>query len=161
MKIRCFCPSFTDEEFYELEAGKLKLSGKTFYTSKIPMVSHFPLNQEIKIDKMLKEIEKGGYQPIQPLFVVFEDGMFVGRVMIEIAGQGAIGDNLVTFDDLELSVKTYTGPKFLVPKVMKEFDKDLLLQEKVAANYYFWYHSCKACEKTKGNRTAILAKVLS
>lgn len=161
MKLQCYCPDFTEAEFKELEAAKLNLTGRTFFTAKTPMISHFPVNPEIKIEKTLKEMGKRGYQPIQPLFVIFEDGMFMGRVMIEMEGDGITGENVVTLPETELTLKSYTGPKFLVPKVMKEFDKDLLTQEKVSANYYFWYHSCRVCEKSKGNRTVILAKVLS
>jgi len=64
---------------------------------KTPMVSHFPINPEIRIEKTLKEIEEKGYQTVSPLFVLFEDGLLVGSIMVEIVKPSVKDSNIKTF----------------------------------------------------------------
>ncbi len=159
MRLHCFCPDLSPEEFATLDLQELDLSGKTFYTSKIPMVSHFPMNPEIKIEKTLREIESKGYRTVSPLFVIFEDGLLMGRIMIEIVDPSVKDENVKKFNSLKLMGKTFTGPKYLVPKALKQFDRYLMSQKLLTTEFYFWYHSCKKCEKEKGDRTVILGRV--
>ena len=159
MEIRCFCPELTEQEFDELDLKEIDLSGRTFYYSKIPMVSHFPVNPEIKIEKTLKEVEEKGYQTVSPRFIIFEDGLLIGNVMVEIVKPSARDNNVKTIDKLRLAGKTFKGPKFLVPKELKKFDGYLMSQKILTTDFFFWYHSCKKCEKQKGPRTIILGKM--
>ena len=159
MKIPCFCPDLSEEEFSALDISQFDLSGKTFYCSNIPMVSHFPMNPELKIEKTLAEIEKKGFRTVSPLFVIFKDGLLVGKLMIEIVKPSVKDDSVLTLDKLKLIGKTFTGPKYLVPKALKEFDRYLMSQMVMTTDFYFWYHSCKQCEKKKGNRTVIMGKI--
>lgn len=160
MKYRCFCPDLSKDEFKALDLNELNLTGRTFYVAKTPMVSHFPVNPEHKIEKTIKEIEKKGYQTVSPLFVMFEDGLLMGSVLIEIVKPAVEDSSLRTFGPVQLVGRSYTGPKFLVPKALREFDRDLMNQNILTSDFYFWYHSCKECEKIKGSRTIILGKVV-
>ncbi len=159
MKVRCLCPELSAEEFAQLDLKEFDLSGKTFYELKTPMVSHFPLNPEIKIEKTLLEIEKKGYRPVAPLFIIFEDGLLVGRIMIEIIKPAGKDENVRTTARLKLIGNTFTGPKFLVPKALKQFDCYLVGRDMVTSEFYFWYHSCRICQKEKGDRTVILGRI--
>ncbi|WP_418792033.1 hydrolase [Phosphitispora sp. TUW77] len=159
MKLHCFCPDLTEEQFDNMDLTEIDLSGRSFYISKMPMVSHFPMNPEIKIQKTLKEIEEKGYRTVSPLFVLFEDGLLMGNIMIEIVKPPAKDSNIKTFNKLRLISKAYKGPKHLVPKALKQFDGYLILKQIITADFFFWYHSCKVCEKQKGGRTIILAKI--
>lgn len=159
MKLQCFCPDITSEEFAELDLKEFDLSGKSFYVSRIPMISHFPLNPEIKIEKMLREIEQKGYETVKPLFVIFADGLLMGSVMIEIVRPQANDSSVKTLKDLKLLGKNFIGPKYLVPKALKEFDRHLMTRKVLSTEFYFWYHSCRKCEKEKGSRTVILGKI--
>lgn len=159
MDCKCFCPDLTNEEFQELDFKEFDLSGKTFYISKIAMLSHFPVNPELKIGKILKQIEENGFQLVSPLFVIFEDGMLSGKVLVEIVKPSAPDSSVMTMKSLKLMAKSYTGPKYLVPKALKQFDNELVSKNINTSNFYFWYHSCKKCEKEKGSRTVILGKI--
>ncbi|PKM81599.1 MAG: hypothetical protein CVU89_08890 [Firmicutes bacterium HGW-Firmicutes-14] len=159
MDIRCHCPDLTTEEFAELDLKEFDLSGRTFYTSKTPMVSHFPMNPEIKIEKTLKEIKNKGFQAVSPFFIIFEDGLLAGRIMVEIEPPSAKDNNIRTPGNLKLLGKAFTGPKFLVPKALKQFDGYLMSKKVLTTEFFFWYHSCKNCEKEKGSRTVILGRV--
>ncbi len=159
MKLRCFCPEFTEEEFDSMELKELDLSGKYFYMSKTPMVSHFPMNPEVKIEKTLKEIEEKGYRTVSPLFVLFKDGLFSGNIMIEIVSPNDKDSHVKAFDKLRLLGKTYKGPRYLVPKALKKFDGYLMSKQMMITEFFFWYHSCKVCEKQKGGRAVILGKI--
>jgi len=159
MRLHCFCPDLSLEDFAALDLQELDLSGKTFYTSKLPMLSHFPMNPEIKIEKTLREIESKGYRTVSPLFVIFEDGLLMGRIMIEIVDPSVKDEYVKKFNSLKLVGKTFTGPKYLVPKALKQFDGYLMSQKLLTTEFYFWYHSCKKCEKEKGDRTVILGRV--
>ena len=123
------------------------------------MVSHFPLNPELKIEKTMREIERKGYQTVAPLFAIFEDGLLSGKVMIEIVKPTVKDSDVMTMTELKLVGKSFTGPKHLVPKALKQFDGYLMGQRILTTDYYFWYHSCKNCEKEKGPRTVIFGKV--
>ncbi|MHB9094329.1 MAG: hydrolase [Eubacteriales bacterium] len=158
MNLRCFCPELTAEEFTGLDLMEFDLSGKTFYFSRTPMVSHFPMNPEIKIEKTLKEIKAKGFQTAAPLFAIFEDGLLSGKIMIEIVKPSVKDSDIRTLSDLKLIGRNFTGPKHLVPKALKQFDSYLMSQKVMTTEFFFWYHSCKVCEKEKGNRTIILGK---
>jgi hypothetical protein len=159
VKIQCYCPDLSKEEFDLKDLSVIDLSGKTFYTSRIPMVSHFPMNPEIKIQKTLAEIEKKGFETVAPLFTIFEDGLLFGRVLIEIIKPSDKEENVVTFTKTKIMCKCFSGAKHLVPKALKEFDGYLMAQKQLTTEFYFWYHSCKLCVKEKGNRTVILGKI--
>jgi len=159
VKLSCFCPDFTGDEFDNLDLKEIDLAGRSFYMLKTPMVSHFPINPEIRIEKTLKEIEEKGYQTVSPLFVLFEDGLLVGSIMVEIVKPSVKDSNIKTFDKLILMGKAYTGPRYLVPKALKQFDRYLMSKQIMTNDFYFWYHSCKVCEKQKGGRAVILAKI--
>lgn len=159
MKVPCYCPDLSEQEFSELDLQEFDLSGKTFYCSKTPMVSHFPMNPELKIEKTLAEIEKKGFRAVSPLFAVFQDGLLVGNIMIEIVKPSVTDSSVRTLGEIKLTGRTFTGPKYLVPKALKEFDRYLMQQNIMTTDFYFWYHSCKQCEKTKGNRTVIMGKI--
>lgn len=159
MNIRCCCRDLTAEEFADLDLKEIDLTDRTFYVSKTPMVSHFPVNPEIKIQKTLAQIEKKGFKTVSPLFVIFEDGLFVGNIMVEIVKPSVKDENVRTIGDLKLMARTYTGPKYLVPKALKQFDAYLMSKKFLTTDFYFWYHSCKECEKTRGSRTVILGKI--
>ncbi len=159
MKPRCYCPDLTAEEFAGLDLREFDLSGKTFYTSKTPMVSHFPMNPELKIEKTLREIEGKGFQTVSPLFIIYEDAMLFGKVLVEIVKPSVKDENVVTMGGMKLVGRTFTGPKYLVPKALKQFDAYLMSRKMMTTEFFFWYHSCKLCEKEKGSRTVILGKV--
>ncbi len=159
MKPRCFCPELSVEEFAGLDLKEFDFTGKTFYVTKIPIVSHFPMSPEIKIEQTMKEIEKKGYQTAAPLFIIFEDGLLVGKIMIEIIKPSGKDENIQTVADLKLIGRTFKGPRFLVPKALKEFDRYLMSKMISTSEFYFWYHSCRICEKERGTRTLILGKI--
>ncbi len=160
MKYKCFCPDLTHDQFQDLDLKEIDLSGRIFYIAKAPMVSHFPINPELKIEKTIREIERKGYRTVTPLFVMFEDGMLMGSIFIEIEKPDSRDSSVKTFGPVRMIAKSYTGPKYLVPKALKEFDGYLMSQNIITSDFYFWYHSCKECEKAKGNRTVILGKVV-
>jgi len=159
MDFHCYCPELTGEDFSALDLRETDLSGKTFYVSKIPVISHFPMNPELKTEKVLQEIEKKGFRTVSPLFVIFEDGLFMGRIMVEIVKPSVKDSNVETINDLKLIGKTFTGPKYLVPKALKQFDSYLMSKRHLTTKFYFWYHSCPKCEKEKGIRTVIFGKI--
>lgn len=159
MKPQCFCLDLTEEEFAGLNYKELDFSGKTFYVSKTPMVSHFPMNPELKIEKTLQKIAQKGYQTTAPLFIIFEDGLLFGRILVEIVEPSVKSENVLTINNLKLMASSFAGPKFLVPKALKQFDRYLMAQKNLTTEFYFWYHSCKLCEKEKGGRTVILGKI--
>lgn len=159
MDCKCFCPDLSQEEFQELDFREFDLSGKTFYVSKTAMLSHFPVNPELKIEKTLKEIEDNGFQLVSPLFVIFEDGMLSGHILVEIVKPSSRDSRVRTMKSLKLMAKCFTGPKYLVPKALKQFDNELMSKNINTSNFYFWYHSCKKCERKKGSRTVILGKI--
>lgn len=160
MDCKCFCPDLSETEFEELDFKEFDLTGKTFYVSKAAMLSHFPVNPELKIEKTIKQIEENGFQLVSPLFVIFEDGMLSGKILVEIVKPSSRDSSVITMQSLKLVAKSYTGPKYLVPKALKQFDNDLVLKNINTSNFYFWYHSCKKCEKEKGSRTVILGKIV-
>lgn len=159
MKLRCFCPELTEEEFSALDLKEVNLSGRSFYTGRIPMISHFPMNRELKIEKTLQEIERKGYQVVNPLFVIFADGLLAGKIMIEIVKPTVRDSSVITMKDLRLVGKNFKGAQHLVPKALKEFDRYLMSQKVLTTEFYFRYLSCKVCEAQKGNRTVILGRV--
>lgn len=159
MKHRCFCPEMTEEEFAALDLKETDLSGRSFYVSRIAMISHFPMNRELKIEKTLDEIAKKGYQVIAPLFIIFADGLLTGKIMVEIVKPSVKDPSVVTLKDVKLAGKNFTGAKHLAPKALKEFDRYLMSQKILTTEFYFRYLSCKMCEKEKGNRTIILGRV--
>lgn len=160
MEYKCLCPDLSEDEFQGLDLKEFNLSGRTFYITKTPMISHFPVNPELKIRKTVKEIEKKGFQTVSPLFVMFEDGLLMGSIMIEIEKPVSGDSSVRTFEPVKLIGKIFTGPKFLVPKALREFDGFLMSKNVLTSEFYFWYHSCKACEKIKGSRTVILGRVV-
>lgn len=159
MKIPCHCPDLTEDEFQALDLQESHLSGRSFYEALVPMLSHFPVAPEMRIEKTIAEIERKGFTLVRPLRVFFADGMFIGRIMVEIETPGRRDDKVVTYGDTKLIGKTFTGPRYLVPKALKEFDRQLLRQGQLATDYCFWYLSCQECEKEKGTKTVIYAKV--
>ena len=159
MRINCYCPDLSNEGFAELDLQELDLSGRTFYTVKLPMISHFPMNPEIKMEKTIREIERKGYQTVAPLFVIVEDSLLAGRLMVEIVKPTGQDKHLHTFQSLKLLGKSFSGPRFLAPKALKEFEQYLVKREIVTSEFFFWYHSCKMCEKEKGQRTVILGRI--
>lgn len=159
MQFNCLCPDLTQEEFQRLDLKEFDLSGRTFYIAKTPMISHFPVNPEIKIHKTLNEIEKKGIRPVSPLFVMFEDGLLMGSILIEIEKPVCVDSSIRTFGPVTLIGRVFTGPKFLVPKALREFDHFLMSKNITTSEFYFWYHSCKVCEKTRGCRTVILGRI--
>jgi len=159
MKPRCFCPEMTEQEFTALDCKELDLSGRSFYVSRLAMVSHFPMNRELKIEKIIREIAQKGYQLVEPLFVIVADGMLSGKIMIEIIKPSAQDPSVTTLKDFKLVGKNFTGAKHLVPKALKEFDRYLMSQKIVATEFYFRYLSCKVCEEEKGNRMVIMGRV--
>lgn len=159
MKIKCHCPNLTDEEFHALELQELHLAGRSFYEVRVPMLSHFPLAPEMRIDKALTEIERQGLTVVRPLRVLFADGMLIGKMMVEIENTGQVGNKVVTYGDTRLIGKAYAGPRYLVPKALKDFDLHLLKEDRLATDYYFWFLSCQGCEQAKRSRTIIYAKI--
>lgn len=159
MKYRCFCPEMSDEEFAALDLQEMDLSGKSFYIARIAMISHFPMNRERKIEKVLDQIAAKGYRTVAPLHIIFADGLFSGKVMVEIVKPSQKDPNVITLKDLKLVGRSYTGPKHLVPKALKEFDRYLMSRKILTTEFYFRYLSCKMCEGEKGNRTIIMGRV--
>jgi len=123
------------------------------------MIAHFPINPELKIEKTVKEIEGKGYTIVRPPFIIFEDGMLLGSLMIEIVKPSGKDSNVRTMRDLKLAGQCFNGPKHLVPKALKQFDRYLMSKKHLTTDFFFWYHSCKKCEKEKGCRTVILGKI--
>lgn len=159
MKLPCNCPEITKEDFLALEMQELHLAGRCFYEARVPMLAHFPVAPEMRIEKVLAEIERKSLIVIRPLRVLFADGMFLGKIMVEIEKPGRPDDKVVTYGDTRLVGKTFDGPRYLVPKALKAFDRELLRQGLLTTDYYFWYLSCQGCEKEKGNKAVIYAKV--
>lgn len=159
MKHQCFCPEMTEEEFAALDLKEINLSGRSFYVSRITMISHFPMNRELKIEKTLHEIIQKGYRVVAPLFVIFADGLLSGKIMIEIVTPSIKDHSVITLKDLKLVGKNFTGAKHLVPKALKQFDRYLMSQKIITTEFYFRYLSCTTCEAEKGNRTIILGRV--
>lgn len=142
-----------------LDLQETDLSGKSFYVAGIAMISHFPMNRELKIEKVLKQITAKGYRTVAPLHIIFADGTFTGKVMVEILKPSAKDPNVVTIKDLKLVGRSFNGPKHLVPKALKEFDRYLMSRKIMTTEFYFRYLSCKICEAEKGNRTIILGRI--
>lgn len=143
----------------DLDLKELHLSGRSFYEARVPMLAHFPVAPEMRIEKILGEIDRKGLTPVRPLRVLFADGIFIGRLMIEIETPGKPDEKVVTYGDTRLIGKTFSGPRYLVPKALKEFDRYLLTRQQLTTDYYFWYLSCQGCEKEKGSRTVIYARI--
>ena len=159
MKMICRCPELTDEEFQALDLEELLLTGRSFYEARTPMLSHFPVAPEMRIEKILDEIGEKGYQLIHPLRILFADGMFFGKIMVEIESPGRPDNKVVTYGDTKLIGKVYEGPRYLVPKALKEFDLYLLKEQQTTIDYYFRYLSCQACQKAKKTKTVIYARI--
>jgi hypothetical protein len=149
----------TEEEFAALDLKEINLSGRSFYVSRLAMISHFPMNRELKIEKTLREISQKGYQTVAPLFIIFADGLFSGKIMVEIVKPSIKDPSVITLKDLKLVGKNFTGAKHLVPKALKEFDRYLMSKKILTTEFYFRYLSCKICEEGKGNRTIIMGRV--
>lgn len=159
MKLMCNCPEFADEEFQSLDLQELPLAGRSFYEARTPMLSHFPVAPGMRIEKVHAEIARKGFSVVRPLRVLFADGMFIGKIMVEIENPGRRDDKVVTYGDAKLVGRTFAGPRYLVPKALKEFDLHLMRQGQISTEYYFWFLSCQECEKQKGTKTIIYAKV--
>lgn len=159
MKMLCNCPEITEEEFLALDLRELLLNGRSFYEARVPMLAHFPVAPEMRIEKILAEIERKGFTVVRPLRVLFADGMFIGRIMVEIETPGRPDDKVVTYGDIKLIGKTFNGPRYLVPKALKEFDRYLLTRQQMTTDYYFCYLSCQGCEEERGNRVVIYARI--
>lgn len=157
--MRCFCPDLSSEDLAKLNLKQFDFSGKTFYYTRTPMISHFPMNPELRIEKTIREIEEKGFKIVAPLFTMFEDGLLIGKIMIEILKPQVTDQSIVTFNRMTLVGKSFTGPKYLIPKALKEFNGYLMTQDIFTTEFYFWYHSCKECEKEKGNLTVIFGRV--
>ncbi|ADG83209.1 hydrolase [Thermincola potens] len=159
--MKCFCPGMTEEEFMNWDMQENDWTGKTFYQVKVPMISHFPVAPELKIFRVMAEIEEKGFRTVAPPLIVFNDGMLMGSLMVEIVSPGGKYANVVTMGPTRMISKVYTGPRHLVPKALKEFDRLLMSRKIITNDYYFWFLTCKNCNKrSKENKTIIFAKVL-
>lgn len=159
MKLPCNCPEMTEEDFQALDLQELHLNGRSFYEARVPMLTHFPVAPEMRIDKVLAEINRKGLTVCRPLRILFADGLFIGRVMVEVENSGKANDKVITYGDTRLVGKTFDGPRYLVPKALKEFDRELLRQGVISTDYYFWYLSCQGCGKANKSKTVIYAKI--
>jgi len=159
MKMQCHCPELTEEEFQALDLQEMHLAGRSFYESRVPMLSHFPVAPEMRMEKALAELERRGLTVVRPLRIMFADGMLIGRMMVEIENPGRPENKVVTYGDTRFIGKTFTGPRYLTPKALKEFDRELLRQGRITTDYCFWFLSCQGCEKEKGTKTVIYARI--
>ncbi len=157
---KCYCPDIAEEEFYNYECKEFDWSGKSFYQVRVPMVAHFPMAPELKIPRVLTDLKEQGLTQAPSGLIIFHDGMLVGSLLIEVEPIEKRVPNVKTMVSTKVIAKSYKGPKHLVPKALKSFNQELAGKGIMAEDFYFWFLSCKLCNKKEPeNKTIIFAKV--
>lgn len=158
--VNCFCPEMTEEEFLAWDMQEYDWSGKSFYRVTVPMISHFPVAPELKVPKVVKAIKEQGLTPTTPPLILFNDGMLVGSLLVEVLPSDRNRAKIHEMKGTKVISKTFRGPRHLVPKALKEFDRSLMRSGRVTNDFYFWFLTCKHCNpKDKENKTIIFAKI--
>ncbi|RJP74167.1 MAG: hypothetical protein C4524_13335 [Candidatus Zixiibacteriota bacterium] len=154
----CTCPEINDQDWHNMDQN---WTGKFFYFEDIPHVFNVPVGYDKKLQQMKADIQRKGYQPVNPDMVLYLPGTFQGRVMMEIKDPEQLDANVEQFDNARMLSRVFRGARKRLGDAISElkaFTQDRAHIDPV--RIYFWQVTCPKCEKQRGgNKTVLFGRV--
>jgi hypothetical protein len=150
----CNCPEIKDEEWHLKD---FDWSGKFFYFVEVPHVLKVPLALDKKKNELSDEISEKGYTSVNPELVLYQPGMFRGKLLVEIEDPEQFDANVTLFDDARVFTRVHhsrTGSLKNTIEELKAFtlDRSHVLPREI----YFWQVTCPHCAPDRGGDKVVL-----
>lgn len=152
----CGCPEIQDEEWdlAEHEWGK-----KYFMSQRVWMFFHLPVGLTGRIKKTIQKVRDNDLEMTVPRRIMLEDGLFSGRVLVEVKPQESQAPGIVVFEPATMIGKVFIGEKGLNKGVAELLSYIRSKFDKHPSSVFFWYITCEECGKDQKNKTVILAEL--
>jgi hypothetical protein len=154
----CQCPEIEDELWHLQD---LNWSGKFFYFEYLYHFLKIPLGMEKRREEMFADIDRKGYQAVNPERVIHLPGMFQGRIMVEIEDPEQYDANVEKFDNARILTRVHRGSRSGLRRSLIElqaFSQDRAHIPPGAV--YYWYASCPRCAKLpRLQKVVLLARI--
>ncbi len=126
---------------------------KPFIRDYIPQLFHMPLPSMMGkvIGRMWKKAQDAGAAPDLKSFLLlaYDPSPWKSELYMTVTKEVPGAEN-VTLNGTFMS-KVFDGPFNHVPKYLNEFRRYLVLKEKKAKKYYFYFTTCPKCAKKYGH----------
>ncbi len=150
------CPRLKKEDWDKKE---VEWKEKPFYKTKYHSLFHIPINFGAVVGKAMEEITSRGLDEEPAMTFSKEESIFSSTLLIALKR-----------DAKDLETERLSG-KYIsmifengyrqTPKWIREVEKYIEGQGKVAKDFLFWYVTCPRCARKYGKtQTVILAKVV-
>lgn len=149
-KDRECCPAFEPEPW---DYRTHEWVNKPFIRDHIPQLFHMPLPSMMGkvIGRMWKKAQDAGAAPDMKdfLLLAYDPSPWKSELYMTVTKEVPGAEN-VTLNGTFMS-KVFDGPYNHVPKYLNEFRRYLVLKEKQAKKYYFYFTTCPKCAKKYGH----------
>ena len=149
----CNCPAVDGTQFDGKEAD---WSGKAFFFTKTPLLFHIPIRIGKDIPKVIEQAKAKGYAFGDEAMLMQQDGLFSGKVLLEIEKPETVDPNVMTMPAGTRATGSYfLGPWSKLSGPSQKLCGALKAQGKQAKAVYFWYLTCPECSKERGYQTVL------
>lgn len=152
----CGCPEIQDEEW---DLSEHEWDRKSFMSQRVWMFFHFPIGLTSRIKKTIQKARDNNLDMTVPRRIMLEDGLFSGRVLVEVRTQEGQVPGLVVFEPATVVSKVFVGEKGLNKGVAELLSYIRSKFDRHPSSVYFWYVTCEECGKEQEQKTVILAKI--
>ncbi len=129
---------------------------KTFYVIGTPMVFHIPIRIGRDFERAVAGAKSRGYGVADHPMILNEDGLFRGKVLVEVEGADESDPNVLKLEGAKIRSRVTDRPWKEMGRVAKRFVTDLGQSPRA---FYFWYTTCPECSKERGYKTVMLARI--
>ncbi len=152
MAVRCGCQVVPKAQWHK---QRFSFEGRSFYRTKIMQLFHNPIGFRKGIEKLRQEIGIKEYRFAESNMVLLKDGLFSGKLMIEIIKPRFFDPSIYTFDKTTLHSFVTEEPFDTLQEETARFRKRLDAQVNSIDNIYFWQTTCPECANIQGYQTVI------
>ncbi len=150
----CDCPEIKDEDWHLKD---FDWSGKYFYFVEVPHVLKVPLALDKRKAQLSEEISEKGYAVVNPELILYQPGMFRGKLLLEIEDPEQFDAYVTRFDDARIFTRVHRGGSGGLKKSVEELKAFTLDRAHVLPReIYQWQVTCPRCAPDRGGEKVVL-----
>ena len=156
--ISCNCPDVNDQDWHLQDQN---WDGKFFYFEYVRHFFNVPLGYDKQLRAMKRDMARKGFRLVNADMVLYQPGLFQGRLLMEINDPDQYDANVERFDQARLLSRVHQGSRSGLKDALQElkaFTQDRAHLDPLII--YYWYTTCDKCAKIRGyEKTVLFARV--
>ncbi len=154
----CNCPEISDQDWHMKDQD---WSGRIFYFDYLQHFFNLPLGFAKRLSEIKLEIARKGYQLLESEVILYQPGLFQGRILLEIKDPEQYDANVEVFENARVLSRVFSGPRNKLGAAVAELKAFTLDRTHIEPGIiYYWHTTCPVCtDKRGGDKTVLFARV--